>query len=315
MHSGILSFSLGALSFFALLTPARAEILPSGATGETSFYRGKALVRASLVVDVKRATPKKGFTAGVFFKMAPGWHIYWKNPGDAGMPTSLKWSAGGVTFGEMTWPAPLVRRDEEAKLTTYEYGSQTLISVPVTAKVRRGRPDIPLQVVVKVVACKKICIPGKLRLRRNVPVAEEVEPLSSDDRWIFERFSGHTPRPMGTLGYRQRWTVLPADPHGDGRLQIQAEFTCRGARACANIRAPKIGRQHEAFALSRGNMTGVRVERIHRSRGGRRLIMIISADMDPELRKKALPLRGVLSLSGKGGQPLLLEVGGVARQP
>ena len=30
--------------------------------------------------------------AGLYFKLEPGWHIYWKNPGDAGEPPHIQWT-------------------------------------------------------------------------------------------------------------------------------------------------------------------------------------------------------------------------------
>ena len=40
--------------------------------------------------------------------MVPGWHTYWKFPGDAGIPTELKWKLPpGWKVGEIQWPIPL----------------------------------------------------------------------------------------------------------------------------------------------------------------------------------------------------------------
>ena len=45
--------------------------------------------------------------AGVYFQLEPGWHIYWRNPGDAGEPPHIHWTLPeGVAAGPMQFPAP-----------------------------------------------------------------------------------------------------------------------------------------------------------------------------------------------------------------
>jgi len=45
--------------------------------------------------------------AGLYFKLEPGWHIYWKNPGDAGEPPHVLWTLPtGITAEPMLFPAP-----------------------------------------------------------------------------------------------------------------------------------------------------------------------------------------------------------------
>ena len=50
------------------------------------------LVKVKLLADVTSVEPGKPFTIGVNFKMSPGWHIYWINPGDSGMATQVEFS-------------------------------------------------------------------------------------------------------------------------------------------------------------------------------------------------------------------------------
>ena len=41
--------------------------------------------------------------------MQKGWHTYWQNPGDSGLPTTLEWKLpAGVEAGPIEWPAPRV---------------------------------------------------------------------------------------------------------------------------------------------------------------------------------------------------------------
>ena len=62
---------------------------------------------------------------GLYFKLDPGWHIYWKNAGDAGDPPHLHWSLpDGITAGELEFPAP--KRLNLGTLVDYGYEDEVL---------------------------------------------------------------------------------------------------------------------------------------------------------------------------------------------
>ena len=53
-------------------------------------YHGQELVKAQLIADTNAVAQGKSFTVGLFLRIAPGWHTYWKYSGDAGLPTEIK---------------------------------------------------------------------------------------------------------------------------------------------------------------------------------------------------------------------------------
>src|SRR4029077_12199509 len=64
-------------------------------------------------VHVQLISPNAQFQLGVannvglYFKLEPGWHVYWKNPGDAGEPPHIKWTLPqGITAGPLEYPIP-----------------------------------------------------------------------------------------------------------------------------------------------------------------------------------------------------------------
>ncbi|MBX7142869.1 MAG: hypothetical protein K1X79_00285 [Oligoflexia bacterium] len=71
-------------------------------------FAGQALaepVTATLAVDHASVEAGKKFSAGILFKLEPGWHIYWKDPGDSGLPTKLKFELpAGFQVSEIRWP-------------------------------------------------------------------------------------------------------------------------------------------------------------------------------------------------------------------
>ncbi len=55
-------------------------------------------------------------------KIKPGWHTYWRNPGDSGEPTRLAWVLPeGWSAGEIIWPVP--ERQPIGPLVDYGYSN------------------------------------------------------------------------------------------------------------------------------------------------------------------------------------------------
>src|SRR5689334_9398244 len=77
--------------------------------------------QARLILDSTTARPGDTVTAGIELRMEPGWHTYWRNPGqEGGYATTIKWELpSGVTAGEIQWPLP-----EKLKLTGEAVGNQ-----------------------------------------------------------------------------------------------------------------------------------------------------------------------------------------------
>ena len=78
----------------------------------------------------------------MLFTLDPGWHLYWRNPGEAGLPTKVEFEVEGAQLGPIAWPAPEIFRDPDAGLTSYGYtGSVLLASDLVRAPRGRLAPD------------------------------------------------------------------------------------------------------------------------------------------------------------------------------
>ena len=64
-------------------------------------------VEAELVSAQSAIAPGQPATLALRLKIQDGWHTYWRNPGDSGLPTTLEWKLpAGFTAGEIEWPAP-----------------------------------------------------------------------------------------------------------------------------------------------------------------------------------------------------------------
>jgi len=134
-----------------------------------------APVRAALIAEHASIQPGGTTRVGVHFEMEAGWHIYADPPGDAGLPTTIRWSSpmkeARVVFGPLRWPPhqPFI---DPGDIRTFGYtGSLVLDSTLqlMPSKVRGA--TVPILAEVRWLACKDLCIPGSTALNLTLPVS------------------------------------------------------------------------------------------------------------------------------------------------
>ena len=153
---------------------------------------------ATLVTDTDAIQPGKPFRVGLRLRMADGWHTYWKNPGDAGVPPDL--TIEGGTQSPIDWPTP--RRVAEGPVMTYAYTGEVLLPVTVTAAT--GAIKAHAQWLV----CKDICVPEEGDFSLTLPLGT---PGPSGEAKLFSAHDRTVPRPSP-------WTARISP---DGTLFVQ----------------------------------------------------------------------------------------------
>ncbi|HAE03121.1 MAG TPA: copper-binding protein, partial [Rhodospirillaceae bacterium] len=94
---------------------------------------------------------------GLQFRMQPGWKIYWRSPGDAGLPPVADWTGSdNVDAVSMQWPVP--KRFEIFDIGTLGYEDAVVFPLTVTP-IHPGAP-IQLNGEIDFLVCEEICIPG-----------------------------------------------------------------------------------------------------------------------------------------------------------
>src|SRR3569623_778278 len=77
-------------------------------------------VQARLVAEDTAIAPGSAITIALEEKIAPAWHTYWQNPGDAGAPTEIRWTLPeGWKADAIQWPRP--KRLPVGPLVDYGY--------------------------------------------------------------------------------------------------------------------------------------------------------------------------------------------------
>jgi thiol:disulfide interchange protein/DsbC/DsbD-like thiol-disulfide interchange protein len=142
---------------------------------------------ASLISETRGFVPGQTFTVALRLVQDPGWHTYWRDPGDAGLATTLSFSLPqGVHAGALEWPKPKVFTSA-GPLTCYGYEKTALLLVPITVDADYAADSLTLKAKATWLVCKDVCLPGKAepvftlkRVSANTPSADA--PLFSQVR-------------------------------------------------------------------------------------------------------------------------------------
>ncbi len=155
------------------------------ALGSPAVYPLSGSVVASDNVKARLISETDGIAAGqsiwvaLEFDIRDGWHTYWRNPGDSGQATKLKWTLpAGVTAGDIVWTTP--HRFEIPPLVNYGYARHAMHLVQITAA-----PDLKvgaalaLQAKASWLVCADVCIPENADLQLRLPVKPSAGAIDS----------------------------------------------------------------------------------------------------------------------------------------
>ncbi|MEH3144698.1 MAG: protein-disulfide reductase DsbD family protein [Methylobacterium frigidaeris] len=139
------------------------------------------LVRADLLAEPGAVEPGQPFTVGVRLTMKPDWHVYWRNPGDSGLPPEIAWTLPpGFSAGPIAWPAP--ERIPVADLMNYGYEGETVLTVILTPPESLPAGPVALRGKVSYLVCERECVPGEAMVSTTLPVAPPGTSVRPDPR-------------------------------------------------------------------------------------------------------------------------------------
>ncbi len=140
----------------------------------------------TIVFERSAATPGDSFLGALKFDLAEGWHVYWRNPGDSGLPPEAIWTeTPGVTFGDFRFPVPHAL--PLATLMNYGYEHQVVLPFQITiAADAKPGSEIPIAGKIEYLICADICIPESVNLSTTLKIADTVEPDATGGAIIAE---------------------------------------------------------------------------------------------------------------------------------
>ena len=154
----------------------------------------------TLVSEADSMAPGKPLRVGLHLKLAPGWHTYWSNPGDAGAPPTL--DITGAKAGPITYPLP--QKLQDGPFTSFAYTGEVLL--PVTIASPDGKP-LAIEAHASWLVCATVCVPEEATFHLDVPSGTGA--LGSQAA-LFAAADARTPRP----------SPFPAHVAPDGTLWL-----------------------------------------------------------------------------------------------
>jgi thiol:disulfide interchange protein DsbD len=185
-----------------------------------------AHTQVQLLLSAETAKPGDTIWAGVDLKMDTGWHTYWKNPGDAGEATDIKWQLPpGVTAGQIRWPLP--EKLPPAEVTTYGYENEVVLLVPLTLASNLPAGPLNLAAGVSWLECKEECVPASTNVGAVLNVGGETK--TSAAAAMIQTWKKKVPAPDDPAAwFTSAWWEKPAT--GDKRpLIIDRRFSGNAA--------------------------------------------------------------------------------------
>ena len=245
----------GAMAVFWPLKPVQAASSP----WNQSEYGAVRLISATQGVE-----PAGETMVGVQLRLETGWKVYWRSPGETGVPTRFDWSGStNVADAMVYWPTPI--RFSDFEFETYGYDREVVFPVAVTPI----DPTQPVELKVKMVygVCKNICIPMDVTMDMTLPIETVDEPTRFAR--IINQFMAQVPRGNGAEGLTlERVTVE------QGRRTHQAEVF---ARSETPLMWPDV-----AIELPPGYRTGIPSVNISLDRRSVRLRVPLWTSFDPD---------------------------------
>jgi suppressor for copper-sensitivity B len=151
--------------------------------------------------------------AGLHFKLQQGWHIYWRSPGDAGIPPELIWKdSSNLKAATVSYPLPALH--EMQGLQVYGYGDE--IVLPLNVEKTDPSKGVRLDLHMSVLACSDICVPVKYDLKLDLPAGFTASQEATD---LLKAWTAKVPKADNGKGLTLQSATLVSES-GLNRVQI-----------------------------------------------------------------------------------------------
>jgi len=241
-------------------------------------------VHAQLIAEESAVAPGQTVTIALEQNIRPGWHTYWRNPGEAGEATEIAWTLpAGWHAGPIAWPYP--KELPVGPLMDYGYEGRPWLLVDITApKDAKPGTEVTLRAAVDWLVCKEICIPENTTLA--LPLSISATPTEPD--------------PQLAAKFAAARDLLPVASPWPVHFKL-------GHALVLYVAAPKLGEAHPTdvhfFPFTEGPVKGIAPQRWQASPEG------LSLRLEPGKQTRGLrALDGVLVLQTAGAPTQSLTI-------
>lgn len=192
-----------AIGVMALFQTAAGAVLAQEAASDWADY-GQGRVR---LVSATTGASGDELLLGLQYDIAPGWEIYWRTPGEAGFPTTIKWDGSdNLADPVIQWPAP--RRFQIFGLDTLGYANEVVL--PIAARVPRPDNAVLLRATSSFLTCREICVPHDIPLSLDLPGGGGISQLAG----LINRYQSQVPKTDPGFGLSIERSEIVNGPEG-----------------------------------------------------------------------------------------------------
>lgn len=169
-------------------------------------------IKVELIQEEKTIQPGHPFWVALHLNIEDGWHVYWKNPGDAGLPLKVEWNLpSGFKADELKWPFP--ERFTMDDIVTFGYHNEVILLTQITPPQNLPNGNqVKLQGEVKWLVCSaENCQPGSAPIQLALTVDSKAPQINSDNADLFKTARSKLPQSK----------VKVQTIHKEGIVQIQ----------------------------------------------------------------------------------------------
>ncbi len=166
---------------------AAASIAAWAWTGAAMPALAANKAKVSLVSSVAAVAAGKPFDVGLRFEQESGWHIYWQNSGDSGLPPTIQWKLPeGFTAGDLQFPVPK-RHVSPGDIITNILPGEPVLLVTMTPPGSISASTVKVAGEVRYLICNQNCLQEKANVELEIPVQPSGdEPKPANDE-LFNR--------------------------------------------------------------------------------------------------------------------------------
>lgn len=158
-----------------------------------SALEGNKYVTAEIISRTEVLQPdSEEHLIAVKFEIADGWHIYWRNSGEAAIPTTIKWILpNDWQHSDNIWPSPY-RFKEAGDITTFGYKEESAVFLKIHPE-ETPNGTVEIQANLKWLVCKEICVPGAATVKTQLAVNAEAPQTITSEWTKLEKHLATTP--------------------------------------------------------------------------------------------------------------------------
>jgi DsbC/DsbD-like thiol-disulfide interchange protein len=276
-----------------LLPLLLTALAPHGAAAAAGPWATNPESRVRLITPWQVAPRTGEIRLGLHFTLSPGWHVYWKNSGDAGFPPVVVFGkTAGLQSTELLWPAP---QRFELRGGLVAFGYETEVVYPVRAHLTRTPGDrLRLSADVDYLVCEVECVPYRYTLTADQPLGETPVP-DPETAPLVDAWWKRLPVDAGSLPGVTTSGVL--QPGNASAAAPALEVTVRGAHPAPGATPGLFLEAHDTFDAGRPE--------IRTTDGG----LVFHVPLKPHEAGKPLPRETVFAwtVTGLGGLTPPLE--------